>query len=50
MSAWTNAYWPRSGDRGSAIVDEQLAPHEVAKPRLELPLGGAAHGRQAAQA
>ena len=35
MSAWTNAYWPRSGERGSTSLDEQLAPDERAEPRLE---------------
>ena len=28
MSACTNAYWPRSGERGSRFELEQLAPHE----------------------
>ena len=28
MSAWTNAYWPRSGDRGSTSTVQELAPDE----------------------
>ena len=36
MSAWTKPYWPRSGERGIAVLDEDLAPDEVAQPRLEL--------------
>ena len=27
-SDWTNAYWPRSGERGSTSLDEQLAADE----------------------
>ena len=36
MSACTNAYWPRSGERGSISRREELAPDERSEARLEV--------------
>ena len=47
MSAWTKAYWPRSGLRGSDLERQQLPADERAQARLELRLGDARDGRQA---
>ena len=50
MSAWTNAYWPRSGDRGSTSTAQELAPDQRPQPRLELRLGSTPrHGREAGE-
>ena len=54
MSAWTNAYWPRSGERGSASSVEDLAPDERPEARLEVgrrrPLTAAEPGEREALA
>ena len=39
MSAWTNPYWPRSGERGIDVEVEQLAADEGPEPGLERLLG-----------